>query len=107
MPPGCAPAPPSAGRLHAAGGDAELSEQFRLIEVKVEAGDLAFLEFVDAGEAYFRRLAGRGDLAGRAAQGTGVRADAAALVHAAAIVRVDGDGLQPVVREGLVPHVPG
>src|SRR6266496_143156 len=56
----CASPTPSAGRLHAAGGDAELSEQFRLVEVQVEAGDLAFLEFVDAAEERVHRPAGRG-----------------------------------------------
>jgi hypothetical protein len=40
-----------------------LSEQFRLVEVQVEAGDLAFLKFVDAGEKRVDRPAGRGDLA--------------------------------------------
>src|SRR5205085_2234031 len=71
------------GRLHVAGGDAELSEQFRLVVVQVEAGDLAFLEFVDAGEKRVERPPGRGELARRPAERTGVRADEAALVHAA------------------------
>src|SRR5690348_13576918 len=70
-----------AGRLHAAARDAELSEQFRLVEVQVEAGDLAVLEFVDAAEKRADRPAGRGDLAGRTPERTGVRADEAALVH--------------------------
>src|SRR5438132_14005816 len=97
----CASPTPSAGRLHAAGGDAELSEQFRLVEVQVEAGDLAFLEFVDAAEERVHRPAGRGDLAGRPAARTGVPADEAAFVHATPVVGVHGDALQLAAPESV------
>src|SRR5215472_13133413 len=98
------------GRLHAAGfsasPDAELAHQLRLVEVQVEAGDLALVDFVDAAEAHVRAPAGRGDLTGRPTEGAGVRAGGATLVHTAPVVGVDSDDLQPVVRERLVVHVP-
>src|SRR5437868_12948703 len=75
-------APPGDGS--AAGGDAELAEHLRLVEVEVEAGDLAFLELVDAAEVDLRPLSGWRDLAAGRAQDAGVRAGRAALVHAAA-----------------------
>src|SRR5215472_18300426 len=99
------------GRLHAAGfsasPDAELAHQLCLVEVQVEAGDLALVDFVDAAEAHVRSPAGRGDLARLPAEGTGMRTGGASLVHTAPVVGVDGDDLQPVVRERLVVRVPG
>src|SRR5215831_15898275 len=85
------PAWAAATRLSAAWRDSQLAEQLCLVEVQVEAGDLALLELVDTADAQLRRLAGRGYLAGGAAEGAGVRADAPGLVHAAPVVGVDGD----------------